>query len=85
MLVGTLLGWIAWEMSRASQSAAMYNGVMALVMVTAGSASFVLHALHTQRRIVIGHAATAARVRQWVFLLGLGLVLSMSGLNVRLA
>lgn len=84
VLVGTFLGWITWELSKMPERSG-HNLAMALIVVTAGSASFVLHALHAQAARSNIRAERRTEVRVWVSLLGCGVALSINGLQAMLA
>ncbi len=62
-----------------------YGLAMALVMLAAGAASMVLHALHDRQRDARWTAAQRhAAVYRWLGLLGLGVLLAVHGLNLLL-
>ena len=85
VLVGTCLGWIAWELSAIPERSG-YNLAMALIVVMAGSASFVLFALHAQTaRSRLAPVARGAEARVWVSLLGGAVALSIHALQWTLA
>ena len=85
MLFGAGLGWVAWELSRVGDASA-FKLVMALIVLAAGSTSFVLYALHRQGA---GTKATRgehfARARKNLSLLGCGIALTIQGLQLTLA
>jgi drug/metabolite transporter (DMT)-like permease len=74
LLVGALLGVLAWVMSTQPERT-HFQSVMAVLMVFAGGASFVLHALHAEesggRR---NRRDTFVRIRTWVCLLGAAVI-----------
>lgn len=74
LIAGAFLGSIATALASTPERSA-YNLSMAIVMIAAGSASFVLHALHEQ---ALDARATkpqkAASVRLWVSMLGCGVL-----------
>ena len=77
LLVGAALGSVAWSLS-AAPGAGDRQLAMALVMIFAGCASFVAHALH-QRGVTARQGIAALRV--WVCALGGGVCLSMAGMQ----
>ena len=73
LLAGAVLGSIASALASVPERP-LYNLSMAVVMVAAGFASFVCHALHERgRNKPAGNGDTASAVRLWVSLLGCGL------------
>jgi hypothetical protein len=76
VLAGAFLGSIASALA-AVPDRPMYNLSMAVVMIAAGAASFVLHALHEQSSDRRNRAEKAASVRMWVSMLGFGVVASI--------
>lgn len=85
LLVGAVLGWIAWELSRVAHGS-RFNLVMALVVVVAGATSFVLYTLHTRAT----HTPPSpqnhrAAVRNCLSLIGCGVAVSMHGLQASLS
>jgi hypothetical protein len=81
LMWGLVLGWVAWALSLVSGPSG-YNTVMACIVIAAGSASFVLHALHSRlQHARLGAAQRRAAVRLWVCLLGGSVALSMQTLN----
>jgi hypothetical protein len=77
LFVGGVLGCVAWALS-AAPGAGDYQLAMALIVILAGSASFVAHALH-ERGASVRQAAAAMRV--WICALGSGVCLSILGMQ----
>jgi hypothetical protein len=75
LVAGAFLGSIATALASVPERST-YNLSMAIVMIAAGSASFVLHALHEQAASAAGagKAQKAASVRLWVSMLGCGVL-----------
>lgn len=81
LLVGAVLGWIAWELSLVAHGSS-FALVMALIMVATGSASFVLYALHARMtRTPSDRPTHAAAVRNCLSLIGCGVAVAMHGLQ----
>ena len=77
VLAGLLLGTLAQALATQRPGDA-FALAMALVMVAAGAASFVLHALAAAPARG-GASGPMARVRVWLTALGLGVVAGMQG------
>jgi hypothetical protein len=75
LIAGAVLGGIATALASVPDRP-LYNLSMAIVMIAAGFASFVCHALHEQS-IRPGKVDKATAVRLWVSLLGCGLAASI--------
>jgi hypothetical protein len=74
LVAGAFLGSIATALASVPERSA-YNLSMAIVMIAAGSASFVLHALHEQSSDARAtKPQQAASVRLWVSMLGCGML-----------
>jgi hypothetical protein len=74
LVSGALLGSVAAALASVPERPT-YNLSMAVVMIAAGCASFVLHALHEQAQAARStRAQKAASVRLWVSMLGCGVV-----------
>jgi uncharacterized membrane protein YeaQ/YmgE (transglycosylase-associated protein family) len=81
VMAGMVLGWVAWALSLVPTQPG-YNTAMAVVVIGAGAASFVLQALHSRLQIArLRPAEIRAAVRLWVCLLGSAVVLSMHTLD----
>ncbi|MEO7335516.1 MAG: hypothetical protein ABIV63_02955 [Caldimonas sp.] len=81
VLFGLLFGWVASELSKVPERGT-YNLAMAVVMIVAGSASFVLHALHLQREAAPrGWTVDRADVRHWICLIGSGVAVSLGAVQ----
>ena len=74
LIAGALLGGIATALASVPDRP-LYNLSMAIVMIAAGFASFVCHALHEQR--IRSGTTKATAVRLWLSLLGCGLTASI--------
>ena len=89
LAVGALLALACWGMATHGDpraATAGYAGMLAAVMVAAGAASFVLHALHTQARRRTLRAAEAGTVaRSLILLLGLSFSGTLHLLNLALS
>lgn len=73
LLAGAVLGSIASALASVPERP-LYNLSMAVVMIAAGFAAFVCHALHERgRNKPAAKSDTASAVRLWVSLLGCGL------------
>jgi hypothetical protein len=74
LLAGAFLGTIANALATVPDRPG-YNLSMAVVMIVAGSASFVCHALHEQAQGArITRAQKAASARMWLSMLGGGIL-----------
>jgi hypothetical protein len=74
LVCGAFLGSVATALASVPERPT-YNLSMAAVMIAAASASFVLHALHEQAQETRpSRAQKAASIRQWVSMLGCGLL-----------
>lgn len=74
VLFGAALGWLTWGLSMVPERTA-FSLAMALVMLVAGTISFVLHAAHELlTRGGLGRAERIAEVRLCTSLLGCGVV-----------
>src|ERR1700744_5305396 len=74
LVSGPFLGSIATALASVPERPT-YNLSMAVIMIAAGSASFVMHALHEQAQEArASRKQKAASVRLWVSMLGCGVV-----------
>jgi hypothetical protein len=74
LVAGAFLGSVATALASVPERST-YNLSMAIVMIAAGSASFVLHALHEQASDARAtKPQKAASVRLWVSMLGCGIL-----------
>lgn len=77
LLVGGVLGCVAWALST-GPNAGTYQFAMALVVIVAGSGSFVAFALHERRATL---RESAAALRTWVCALGAGVCVAMPAMQ----
>ncbi|MDP9045660.1 MAG: hypothetical protein M3O01_12735 [Pseudomonadota bacterium] len=77
LFFGAALGCVAWALST-GPNVGSYQLAMALVVIAAGSASFVAFALHA-RRATVRQAGAALRV--WICALGSGVCLAILGMQ----
>ncbi len=84
LLAGMLLGATVRALAAIPRPAG-YGLAMALVMLAAGAASMVLHALHERGRDARwSRAERNAAVHRWLGLLGCGVLLAVHGLDALL-
>jgi len=81
LLLGACLGWLTWGLSMVPERSD-FSLLMALVMLTAGTVAFVLHALHEQlTRGGLSRDERHAEIRLCSSLLGCGVAVVLYALQ----